>query len=157
MMRGIRRLLVAEEGKSLIELAFVMPILVTLALGTFEIGRVMYAQIEVTNAARAGIAYGAQDLAAAAATSSVQAAATNDAANLNSWAGGGVTATASQVCTCTDGTAITCKNALTACVLPARVQNFVQVNTTATVTPLFYLPGLPSNYTLKGYAIMEVE
>jgi hypothetical protein len=33
----------------------------------------------------------------------------------------------------------------------------VQVNTSAAVTPLFHLPGLPASYTLAGRAIMDVE
>ena len=50
------------SGQALIELAFLLPILVGLAIGVIEVGRYAYIGILVGNAARAGSAYGAQSL-----------------------------------------------------------------------------------------------
>src|SRR5258708_393318 len=47
-------------GQALTEMAFVLPLLLILALGVIEVGRYAYIAILVGNAARAGAAYGAQ-------------------------------------------------------------------------------------------------
>jgi len=54
-----RRRLRADSGQSLVEVAFITPLLLLLALGVIEMGRYMYAGILTGNAARAGAAYGA--------------------------------------------------------------------------------------------------
>ncbi len=48
-----------RHGVSVVELAIVLPILVTLALGCVDFGRFAYYHIAVTNAARAGAGFGA--------------------------------------------------------------------------------------------------
>ena len=51
----------SEVGGSLVETALTAPLLLTLLIfGSVEFARVAYAAIEVTNAARAGVSYGAQ-------------------------------------------------------------------------------------------------
>jgi Flp pilus assembly protein TadG len=45
-------------GGVLIELALVLPVLITLVLGTIDFGRFAYFHIAVTNSARAGAGYG---------------------------------------------------------------------------------------------------
>ncbi|HKS67217.1 MAG TPA: TadE family protein [Candidatus Acidoferrales bacterium] len=47
-----------EAGQSLVEVAFITPILLLLALGVIELGRYMYVGILIGNAARAGASYG---------------------------------------------------------------------------------------------------
>ncbi len=49
-----------EKGQALVELALTFPILVMLFVGAAEFARVVYASIEVSNAAMAGVSYGAQ-------------------------------------------------------------------------------------------------
>src|SRR5882757_2221976 len=48
----------AESGQALVELAFILPVLLLLALGVIEIGRYAYIAILVGNAAHAGAMYG---------------------------------------------------------------------------------------------------
>lgn len=141
-----------QKGQSLVELAILMPIFSLLIVGGAEFARLAYAAIEVSNAAHAGVQYGAQSYLTAMDTTGMQRAATNDGPDITS-----LQATATKSCTCTNGTSITCATAPTKCVSPARVLGYVQVNTTAVVNPLFHLPGLPKTYTLHGQATLRVE
>jgi Flp pilus assembly protein TadG len=142
----------SESGQAFVELALVLPIFLLLLVGAAELGRIAYASIEVSNAARAGAAYGAQSHITASDPVGIQLAATQDAPDITS-----ISATATQSCSCSDGTAITCANAATSCISPARIIEYVQVNTTAPVNTLFHLPGIPNSITLNGQAIMRVE
>ena len=146
-----------EQGQSFVELALTLPVLTVILLGAAEFGRLAYAAIEVSNAARAGVAYGSQTLITAADIAGMKNAATSDGSDILTWASVGLSATAFQTCKCSNGTAVTCANAGTTCVSPAHVLLYVQVNTQATVDPLFYVYGLPKSYALKGQAIMRVS
>ena len=137
-----------DSGGALVELALAISLVSTLLLGAAEFGRLAYASIEVTNAAHAGAHYGAQSHTTAADNAGMKTAATQDAANVS-----GMTATATHTCACADGTASTCQAADCAA---SRILVYVQVNTSATVDPLIYVPGLPKTYTVKGKAVMKV-
>jgi Flp pilus assembly protein TadG len=143
-----------DLGQALVELALMFPIFILLLVGAAEFGRLAYAAIEISNAARAGAAYGAQSLSTAAPLefANIELAATQDAPNVS-----GVTAIASRFCECSTGGTIDCTNAIAECPSPARMIPYVQVNTTGNVDPLFHIPGLPNTFTLTGQAIMRVE
>ena len=138
----------STAGQALVELALTLPILVLLMVGIADIGFYAYVAIQVSNAAHAGVQYGAQNHATASDTPGMQAAAIEDAANLT-----GMTATPSHFCSCSDGTSSNC----TAGSCTTRMIEFVQVKTTATMHPLIPYPGFPSTLTLTGEAIMRVE
>lgn len=144
-----------DAGQALVELALVLPVLFLLLIGAAEFGRLAYAAIEVANAARAGVAYGAQNIIAAADIPNIKLAATRDAAN---FAAGTMTVTASSSCACSSApsTLVACSTALTSCAATSRILNYVQVNTAATIDPLIHVPGLPSTYALNGQAMMRV-
>lgn len=137
-----------ESGSTLIELALGIMLCMTLVLGAGECGRLAYAAIEISNAAHAGAQYGAQTHTTASNTTAMQNAALLDGPDVT-----GLTAQASHFCLCSDGTASTCK--ATDC-STSRVIEYVQVNTSGTVDPKIYVPGLPKSYTLTGTAIMRV-
>lgn len=139
-----------ESGQALIELALVLPIFVLLLLGAAEFARLAYASIEVSNAARAGIQYGAQNHSTAVDLIGMTQAAINDGSNIKT-----LQAIATNFCICSDGTSITCANASMNC--PARILDYVQVNTSVVVDPFFHCPGLPKTFTLQGQAAMRVE
>ena len=141
-----------DTGQSLVELALMFPIFILLLIGAAEFGRLAYAAIEVSNAARAGASYGSLSRSRAADLTNIELVASADAANLT-----GVTATATNFCACSTGGTITCSTALTDCPSPARVIDYLQVNTSATFDPLFHLSGLPTTFALSGQAIMRVE
>ena len=146
-----------EAGQSLVELALVTPLLVLLLLGAVELGRMGYAKISVTNAARAGVAYGAQNVFTAVDLDGMKTAALDDGTDLTGWKTNGFTATASKFCECSDGTSISCASAATSCVSPNRSVIYVQVDTQVDVDSLFTVAGLPSTYTIKGKAVMRVQ
>ena len=142
-------------GQSLVEFALTMPLFILILVGTAELARFAWVAIEVSNAARAGAQFGAQNhITASELTTSqpyIQAAAANDAPDLS-----GLTVTASNTCTCSTAPTTTIACTLTACPSPATLLEFVQVNTSAKVTPIVHYPGLPTPFTVQGSALMEV-
>ena len=142
----------SDTGQSLVELALMFPIFILLLVGAAEFGRLAYAAIEVSNAARAGASYGSLSHSRAIDFANIELVATTDAANLT-----GVNAVATNFCACSTGGTITCSTALTTCPSPARIIVYVQVTTSASFDPLFHLPGLPTTFALTGQAVMRVE
>ena len=135
------------EGQALVETALIFPLLITMLVGTAELARVAYAAIEVSNAARAGAQYGAQNGYTASDTTGISTAASNDAANLS-----GLTTTSSYSCVCSDGTASTCQ---TSDCSSSHIEETLTVNTQVTFNPVIHLPGLPTTFTLNGQAIQK--
>jgi hypothetical protein len=135
-----------------VELALILPIFLLLLVGAAEFARLAYASIEVGNAARAGAAYAAQNHVSASDIAGIKLAATQDAPDVS-----GIAASPSTFCVCSTGASLTCSTAAINCPSPARVIEYVQVNTIATVGPLFNYPGLAHTFTLHGQAIMRVE
>ncbi len=157
----LRHYLREDIGQAFVELALILPVFVLLLVGAAEVGRLAYASIEVNNAARAGVAYAAQNHTTASDTSStggIVLAATSEAPEVTS-----MTATATLSCSCESSTGTmptpgSCTGVtLTSCASPSRIVEFVQVNTTAPVSTNFHFPGIPSSVTLRGYAIMRVQ
>jgi Flp pilus assembly protein TadG len=138
-----------QHGSSLVEVAVAVGLFTVMLIGATEFGWLAYQSIEVSNAARAGVQFGAQSRTHAADISDVQAAATQDAANVH-----GIAAAATYFCQCANGGTSTC--AVTDC-STSRIIEYVQVNTSATVTPPVTLPLLPRSYALTGKAVMRVE
>jgi Flp pilus assembly protein TadG len=147
-------------GQAFVELALVLPIFLLLLVGAAEVGRLAYASIEVNNAARAGVAYAAQNHVSASDTSStggIVLAAKAEAPNVTS-----MTATATLSCSCESSVGVmpspgSCTGVtLTTCASPSRIVEFVQVNTNAPVNTIFHFPGIPSSVTFQGNAAMRV-
>jgi Flp pilus assembly protein TadG len=145
--------LTGDTGQGLIELALTLPLLMLILLGAAEFARFAWASIETANAARAGAQYGAQTDITANDNAGMQTAALNDGVNLS-----GLTATPSHSCACSTApsTTLACLTALGACTSPAIVLEYVQVNTSSTIHPLFHWPGLPATFTANGSALMQV-
>ncbi|HET6218994.1 MAG TPA: TadE/TadG family type IV pilus assembly protein [Acidobacteriaceae bacterium] len=145
-----------EAGQSMLEVALCLPIFFILILGTAEIASIAWSAVQVQNAARAGAQFGAQSRAAASDTTDITTAAKRDAPALTT-----MTVTPNQSCQCintsTGATAGSGCATITECPSPYVIIEQIQVNTSAAVTPLFHLPGLPASYTLAGQAIMDVE
>ncbi len=168
-----------DSGAALVELALVTPLFLFITLGAFELGRVAHYAIEVQNAARAGASYGGENIGNAASSSNVTQAAQNDAPDLAD-----LQATPGYGCVCetlniTSGTpsfnpstgTMSCTDpAITACTgssstISKSVVSYITVTTSASVTPVFSLSGLPflgstaklpSKYTLNGYSAMRI-
>jgi Flp pilus assembly protein TadG len=151
-----------ESGGAVLELAMICAFFVPpLLLGTGEMGILVYDSIEISNAAGVAAAYGMQSLTYAANTSGMTTAAQMDAADFG--AALSVTPTSYYACSSAlGGTQYTGSsaqsNATAGCTGTGNhALEFVQVKTSATVTPSIHCPGLPGSYTLAGSSVMEVE
>ena len=140
----------ATRGQSLAEMALLTPLLLVMLLGTIEIGRFAYYDIEVANAARAGVQYGAQSLADSKDIAGITQAARNDAREV---AALGVTARNRCACSNNPSNYVGCP--AQSCT-PGHAVVFLDVNTTARIQPIFRYPGLPPVFTAQGSAIMRV-
>lgn len=141
-----------ERAQGLVELCLMVPVLSVLLLGTAEVARVAYASIEVSNAARAAVQYGAQDSTTAADTTGMQTAATDDADNLAA-----VTANETTYYVCSNTTSWSGTNLSTSkpTCSNGTVKTVLEVDTQASIDPMIHLWGLPTAYTIKGRAIQE--
>jgi hypothetical protein len=138
-----------ESGQSLVEMALLTPVLLLLLVGIIEVGRFAYYSIEVTNAARAAVQYGAQSLADSRDSAGLQLAASNDAPDIS-----GVRINPTVLCACSET-----PSAFVAC--PAigcsgHAVVFLRVDATATILPLFHYPGFPTTFSPTGHAVMRV-
>lgn len=161
----LKRLRREQEGQALIECALSGTLLAVLLLSAVEFGRMAYAAIEVSNAARAAAQYGAMNGGAflssdATGLDSVGMlnAAQLDAGNL----GTSVTFASGYPkysCYCSSSTDTTAS-----CTAPATPSGCtashiivtVQVQTQATYNPLIHVPGFPDPITLQGSSQQEV-
>ena len=138
-----------QSGHSLVELALVMPVLLLLAFGAGDFGRVFYVALGLNNAARAGAQYGSQNTITAADTTGMVNAAKQDDATL-----AGLSVTASQ-CTCKTGSTVAACAANYCTNSPQSA--YVTVTTTAPFTAIAaQYPGIPQSMTLSRTAIMQV-
>jgi Flp pilus assembly protein TadG len=142
-----------ECGQSLIELAFVIPLLLLLLVGIIEIGRFAFYSIVVANAARAGAQYGAQSLATAADTTGISTAVTDDATGITAPNTLGVRS--AQTCGCSAATLGPC-GALPICVKPEHPLVYVQVTAIGSFESLFNYPGLPGTFNVTSVQEMRV-
>jgi Flp pilus assembly protein TadG len=145
-----------EAGQALVETALTMPILVLLLVGAAELARVAYAAVEVSNAAKAAVAYGARTPTQSTDTPGMQTAALADAGDLAATLT--TTPTTAGICSsgasCT-GTGGSCKNS--DCSTPGdHIETILTVQTSATFDPLIHLPGIPTTFALDGQAVQTV-
>ena len=151
-----------DAGGALIELALVLPVLVLIFVGTIDFGRVFYTSQSLTNAARAGVQYGAHSAARSADIPGMEN--TAEAASSSP----GITATATRLCQCandagdfspTTPTANDCLSPqATACPSGHRVVT-VTVTTTKTFNTLMAggLPGFLQSMNLTRTATMRAQ
>jgi len=158
----VRAFIREEPGNSLVEVALVLSFFcVPLLVGSGEMGLLVYDSIEIQNAAHTGAAYAMQSATFASATSSINAAAQADAPSFGTALT--VTPTVYYVCSSAiGGTQYTgsnaSANATTACTGGANHPlEFVQVSTSASVTPSLHCPGFGSTFAVSGTSAMEVE
>ena len=171
----LKHFLRKDSGSALVELALTVPLLLFMMIGAAELGRMAYYAIEVQNAARAAVAYGSRSPNTEVDTADMTIAADHEAPNI-----GDLTVTATQSCVCqsinastgavTDGTqdsgsdCIGPTETIGSCTATApsypNIVQYVIVTTTVTVPTMFNYRwlglGIPSSFTLNGYAQMRV-
>ncbi|HEY1581192.1 MAG TPA: TadE/TadG family type IV pilus assembly protein [Terracidiphilus sp.] len=141
-------LLRAEGGGAIVETALMMPVLITMLLGAAEFGTAAYTAIEVSNAAMAGVQYGAQTAATSGDTTGIQNAASKDAPDIALG-----TTSAFHTCICSDGSPSTCLS--TDC-STSHIETILTVQTQASFHPGFTIPGFPATFTIRGHAVQKV-
>lgn len=148
------RMVRCDRGQSLLEVALTFPILLALLVGAVELGRVAYFSIAVSGAAQAGVLYGQRSQTAASDNTGITQAAKNDAWNVPSLV---VTPSHSCFCMSTGAQTPATHCLLSDCSGSQRMVEYVQVNTSATITPMLNYPGLPSSFNLTGRATSRVS
>jgi hypothetical protein len=125
----------SECGSSLIEMAFIMPLLLLILFGVVDFGRAYYLEIEVAGAARAGAVYGSQY--------PTDTVGMTNATKLNAPDVPGISGSPSWGCECSDGS-----NQVASCgSMPSCSTNivyYVTMRASAAYTPLFPWPGIPA-------------
>lgn len=149
MMKSASRNLISRLGRhncgqALIETALVVPFLMMILVGGVELARIEYASIEVANAAKAFVQYGAQGVGTVKDWTGMENAAQYDSGNItitnyNYW----------YTYACSDGTVVATS---TSCSSNATTYYVINVDITANFNTLLHFPGLPSTITLHGHA-----
>jgi Flp pilus assembly protein TadG len=151
-----RASLCSESGQSLLEVALLTPLLLLLLVGVIELGRFAYFGILVGNAARAGVAYGAQNAQDADDPTGldIPAAVCNDFQQQSTC---GLSVSKAYLCQCdnggTIGASINCTT--TTCPVGQREVVALQVTAAGTFTPLFNM-GF-SSITVTRTATQRIE
>lgn len=152
-IHAFRKTFLSQTGQALVESSFSTSILLLILLGGAELARAAYCTIEVTNAAKAAVQYGAQNASTAGDTTAIQAAAENDASDLSS-----LSTNVAQSGICSDGSACTgsggaCRS--TDC-SSSHIETILTVQTSATYKPLLQIRGLPTSFTVHGQAVQKI-
>jgi Flp pilus assembly protein TadG len=138
------------RASALLELSLLVPIYGAVLVGAAQFGLLFYTAIELSEAARAGVAYGSQSPGKASDISGMQTAARNAAPNIL-----GMSATATQFWVCSN--AMTTHYSVSpTCTSGNHVIHYVQVSTSVAADPPFRLGGRATPYNLTGLAIMRV-
>lgn len=160
MRNAIQSILQSDSGQSLVELCLTVPLLFLVLVGASELARFAYYSIAVENAAHAGALYASQNTATANDTPGITSIADNEAASI----GGGSTLKVTSVnrnCTCftpLSGVNASMASCFASCPSPARILQYVQVNTQGTAATLFNYPGLAgATFTVYGSATVAVR
>jgi Flp pilus assembly protein TadG len=156
--RGILR---SQSGQSLVELAFLTPILLLLLIGTIEMGRYTSLSILIGNAARAGAEYGAQNTTRAGDSAGIQRAAMADLQDISGLSAPLSVSPILFVCGCDNGGSIipspeTHSACSTSCNVSSHLVTSVQVTVTGTFSSMFNYPGIPSPLTITSTATERV-
>jgi Flp pilus assembly protein TadG len=140
-----------------LELALVFAVLgVPLLLGVAQMGVLVHDSIEVSDAANAGALFGMQNSTDAVDNTDMTTAAQKDAPDFGTNLS--VTPTTYWVCAlAVGGTQYSSSSSASCSGTGNHALQFVQVNTSVTVTPFIHCPGLPKTLKLTGQAALEVE
>lgn len=130
------------------ELAMVLPLLMLLLMGAVDFGRAFYLAMEISGAAQAGAEYGTQNPTD---TLGMSAAAQYDAPDVPNL----VVTTPTYGCECAGGTGFSANCASTPSCPSSNVVYRVTVKVSATYSPWFPWPKIPSSMSLSSSATMR--
>lgn len=137
----------SEQGGAMVELAVVLPVLILIAIGVMDYGRVFFTSIAVSNAARAGAEWGARGEG----VNSDKFTEMQNFAKLEGAQAGTITVTANRTCRC-GLTVVTCATAADCGGGYGPAAEFIDVTASKTVTLLIKYPGLPASINISRTA-----
>jgi Flp pilus assembly protein TadG len=146
--RNLLNLFREEQGASLVELAFMLPMFLLLTFGAIDFGRAFYLEIEIAGAAHAAAMYGSQNPTD---TAGMKTAAQDDAPNVPNLSVG----TPTYGTECSDGTSYTANTSTMPTCSSTTAVYRVNVTVSATYSPFIPWPGVPSTTTLSSSASMR--
>ncbi len=146
-IRTLDRLRRSEAGTAMVELAVVLPVLILLAIGVMDYGRVFFTSIAVSNAARAGAEWGAQRLG----VNSDKFTEMADFAKLEGAQAGTINVTANRTCRC-GVTEVPCSTTADCGGGYGPPAEFVNVTASKSVPLLIRYPGLRSSIDISRTA-----
>jgi Flp pilus assembly protein TadG len=149
---GLRRQHRARRGQSLLELALTLPVLAILLLVALDFARMFNMAMAVTDAARAGAHWGAQNRTTAANVLGMEQVACASMVDYPCTPGANTVASSFCQCAGSSGT-ISCTN-------PGGCTNvlaFVTVTARTTFSTVFAYPGLPASVPLSASVTMQVQ
>ncbi|SRR5258706_8555995 len=139
----------SRSGSAIIEFVIAIPILMLLAVGVAEFGRLYRTSIALSNAVKAGAQYGAQDAAHADDAPGIALAARTDASPITL-----DSVQSARVCRCPDGSAPACD---ATCPGYGAPEVFVRVRARRTQNFILRYPGLPPSVTVIDTAWMRIQ
>ena len=139
----------SQRGNALLEFAISSVLLLLLTIGVTDFARVFNIADAAVAAAQAGTQYGALSPAHYGDLAGMQDAATADAGNVS-----GMTATATQVCTCSvGGAAVDCP---ASCNIGSP-ETYINVLVTIPIAMTFSYPWMPSVTSMSGRSMVRVQ
>ena len=138
-----------ERGGAIVELAVTMPLLLLLAVGTLDFGRVFFETIAVAQAARSGAQYGVQSIEKSGDVDGMIAAAEAAAEDVET-----VNVSAERICTCAGGGPVDCATGTCGVNKP---EIYVKVTVEKTFNTLTTYPGVPTAFTVSRRAMLRVD
>jgi Flp pilus assembly pilin Flp len=143
--RSLRR---EERGAAAVELAVVLPVLILMAIGAVEFGRVYFTAIRVANAATAGAQFGAQG-SGSGDPDFIRQVARDDADDQT------LVVDSDRTCRCPDSeTPVACSSI---CAGYGNPQFFIRVTASKDLSLLFGYPGLPPAIPVSRTATVRVQ
>ncbi len=141
-------LLQGEQGASLVELAFLLPMFLLLLFGAVDIGRAFYLSTEIEGAAQAAAAYGSQNPTDTTGMQNTAQYAAPDVPNLS-------VGTPTYGCECADGTSYSTSCSATPSCPTSNVVYRVNITVTGAYTPMFPWPKIPPSMSIHSSASMR--
>lgn len=143
------------RGAALVELAVSLPALLLLLFGVMDFARVFYTATELTNAARAGVQYGALSSINSSDSTTMQARAQAASPQISGY----TVSTPVRSCGCmTQGGAFTTQTCTTSCATSTdHLVVYVTVTASKTFNTITRLPGLPQTIALTRSATMRAQ
>lgn len=140
----------SARGNASIELAFILPFLVLLATGTYDLGRGFMEKLRLNGAAKAGTQYALQLGHTTQDTAGIIQKVREDADDTENL----VTVTPRYYCGCLDGSEITCGSVCTGGEMPLQ---YIEVDASRSIDLIFDLPFVPDPFTIQGHAELRLR